>query len=399
MIALLFGTYNSRHAANSLLASDLRAAGFEVRECHEPLWEATRDKDAPYFAPLGLARLALRYLAAAARLARRFPASARGASLVVAGFNGQLDVLLARALAGGRRVLFAPLVTVSETLIDDRATYRDGTLAGRLLRALDRRTLAAADVVLIDTAAHRDYLIARLGAEPARVVVQYLGAEPAFAAAEAAGDAAGEADVANATDVASAARPLRVLGYSQYLPLHGNEVIAQAARLLTDDPSIAFELVGTGPERARVEPLLRALPNVTLVDWVPYEELPARIAAADVALGVFGTTDKARMVIPNKVYQAAQVGRAIVTADTPAIREVFVHGESAWLVPPEPRALADALLRLARDPDLRARLGRGARSAVERAAGPAVRAERLRAALAQRGLVAAAAPLVEGVAS
>src|SRR5690606_4177527 len=52
VIALLFGTYNSRHAANSLLASDLRAAGFEVRECHEPLWEATRDKDAPYFAPL-----------------------------------------------------------------------------------------------------------------------------------------------------------------------------------------------------------------------------------------------------------------------------------------------------------------------------------------------------------
>ncbi|MEW6272068.1 MAG: glycosyltransferase, partial [Thermodesulfobacteriota bacterium] len=337
VIALLFGTYNSRHAANSLLRADLRAAGFEVRECHEALWEETRDKDAPYFAPLGLARLALRYAASAARLVRRFPSHARGASLVVAGFNGQLDVLLARALAGRRRILFAPLVTVSETLIDDRGSYRDGSPAGRLLRALDRRTLGAADVVLIDTAAHRDYLVARLGVPQSRVVVQYLGAEPAFCPAAAAETAHAPGD-----------GPLRVLGYSQYLPLHGSETIAQAARLLPDDGRVALELVGTGPERAASDALLRGLPHVRLADWVPYHELPARIAAADVVLGVFGTSAKARMVIPNKVYQAAQVGRAIVTADTPAIREVFAHGESAWLVAPEPRALADALLLLAR---------------------------------------------------
>jgi len=389
VIALLFGTYNSRHAANSLLRADLRAAGFEVHECHEPLWEETRDKDAPYFAPRGLARLALRYVAAATRLARGFRARARDASLVVAGFNGQLDVLLARALARGQRILFAPLVTVSETLIDDRASYRDGSLAGRLLRALDRRTLAAADVVLIDTAAHRDYLLARFAVAPSRVVVQYLGAEALFSPPASADDAPAGGD----------ARALRVLCYSQYLPLHGSEVIAQAARLLPPDAGVELELVGTGPERARSDALLRDVACVRFVDWVPYDELPARIAAADVVLGIFGTTVKARMVIPNKVYQAAQVGRAIVTADTQAIREVFAHGESAWLVAAEPRALAEALLALAKDAELRARLGRGARAAVERSAGPVVRAERLRAALAERGVAPATAPLAESVAS
>jgi len=379
VIALLFGTYNSGHAANALLAADLRAAGVEVRTCHEPLWEETRDKHAPYFAPLGLARLAARYAAIARRLARRFPAAAREADVVVVGFNGQLDVLLARALDRRRRIVFAPLVTVSETLIDDREAYAAGSPAGHLLRALDRLTLAAADLIVIDTAAHRDYLVERFGIEPERVLVQYLGAEPAFAAA----GAARAAEPAEPLRAADAMRPLRVLSYSQYLPLHGSETVALAARLVPHDAGIVFELVGTGPERARSDAFVARLPHVRTVDWVPYDELPRRIAAADVVLGVFGRSAKARMVIPNKVYQAAAVGSAIVTADTPAIREVFAPGESVCAIEPTPRALADALLALAGDPARRTRLAHGARAAVARAAAPEVRAERLRTALAR----------------
>jgi glycosyltransferase involved in cell wall biosynthesis len=399
VIALLFGTYNSQHAANSLLVADLGAAGVVVRECHEPLWQETRDKNAPYFAPLGLARLALRYVASGLRLARRFAREASDADLVVTGFNGQLDVLLARLLDRRRRIVFAPLVTVSETLIDDRAAYSDRSPAGRLLRALDRLTLAAADLVVIDTAAHRDYLVEHFGVARARVLVQYLGAEPLFAppVAEPAPDAAGEHAAAVPAGNASApARTLRVLCYSQYLPLHGSEVIALAARLIPIDSGISFELIGTGPERARTDAFVRKLPHVRTVDWIPYDELPARIGAADVVLGVFGTSAKARMVVPNKVYQAAQVGRAIVTADTPAIREVFAHGESVYAIAPEPRALADALLALAGDPALRERLGRGARAAVARQAAPAVRAARLRAALGAEDAGTAAPPHAQG---
>lgn len=384
MIALLFGTYNSRHAANALLAGDLRAAGVTVRECHEPLWEETRDKNAPYFAPAGLARLALRYAAAARRLVRRLPADGAGASLLVVGFNGQLDVLLARLADRQRPILFAPLVTVTETLVDDRETYGQGSLAAHLLAALDRATLRAADLVLIDTAAHRDYLVERLGVAPEKIVVQYLGAEDAFAEAGARRWAAD----APAADAPPAAGTVRVLGYSQYLPLHGNETVALAARLIPPDAGIALELVGTGPERARSDAFVARLPHVRTVDWVPYADLPARIAAADVVLGVFGKSVKARMVIPNKIWQAAAVGSAIVTADTPAIREAFVPEESICVVEPTPRALADALLALARDPERRARLARGARAAFLRTASAEARAARLRTALAAPSLAA-----------
>ena len=75
-------------------------------------------------------------------------------------------------------------------------------------------------------------------------------------------------------------------------------------------------------------------------------------------LGVFGTTPKTGMVIPNKVYQSMACGRPVVTADTPAVREIFTPGEHLVCVPPgDPGALAEALARLSAGRDAAAELG------------------------------------------
>src|SRR6185369_6650774 len=122
--ACLFGTYTATHPANRLLAASLEAAGVALGHCHEPLWERTRDKDAAFFGGRNLARLGLAYLGAAWRLRKRFRALPPQ-DLIVTGFNGQVDVLLARRIAGRRaRIVFAPLVTLTETLVDDRRVYR-----------------------------------------------------------------------------------------------------------------------------------------------------------------------------------------------------------------------------------------------------------------------------------
>jgi glycosyltransferase involved in cell wall biosynthesis len=87
---------------------------------------------------------------------------------------------------------------------------------------------------------------------------------------------------------------------------------------------------------------------VRWLDWVPAAELPALVASHDVCLGIFGTGDKALRVVPNKVFQGAAAGCAVITSDTAPQRRVL--GDAAVLVPPgDPVALADALLRLAND--------------------------------------------------
>ncbi len=109
------------------------------------------------------------------------------------------------------------------------------------------------------------------------------------------------------------------------------------------------------------------------LDWVPAAELPALVAAHDVCLGIFGTGDKALRVVPNKVFQGAAAGCAVVTSDTAPQRRVL--GDAAVLVPPgDADALADALLGLAGD-----------REAAGRAAAHAARALAVEAVHARAG--------------
>jgi glycosyltransferase involved in cell wall biosynthesis len=128
------------------------------------------------------------------------------------------------------------------------------------------------------------------------------------------------------------------------IPLHGIDTILAAARLA---PEIPFRIVGSGQLDASLDD---RPDNVEWIPWVEYEDLAAEYDRAGCALGIFGTTDKTARVIPNKVFQALACGTPVVTADTPAARELLVDGQSALLVPPgDPAALAAAVRRIATD--------------------------------------------------
>jgi glycosyltransferase involved in cell wall biosynthesis len=119
---------------------------------------------------------------------------------------------------------------------------------------------------------------------------------------------------------------------------------------------------------------------------VPYELLDREIASSAMCLGIFGTSAKAARVVPNKVFQAMAVGRPIVTADTPAAREVLTDGEDAVLVPAgDPGALAEAMIGLASDPERRARLGANAHRRFVETGAPDVVARRFLASLDRLG--------------
>jgi glycosyltransferase involved in cell wall biosynthesis len=122
-------------------------------------------------------------------------------------------------------------------------------------------------------------------------------------------------------------------------------------------PEIAFRVIGSG----QLEGLLKARPaNVEWIRWVEYDRLPGELHRSGCALGIFGTSGKARRVIPNKAYQALACGAPLVTADTPAARELLTGGADAVLVPPgDPEALAAAIRRLSENQELAAQIGAG----------------------------------------
>jgi glycosyltransferase involved in cell wall biosynthesis len=348
--ALYFGTYDRDYPRNAQVISALRRAGVDVIERHVSVWEGRRDNWQAGAATA--ARLAL----AEAMLLRR----ERGDfDVVIVGYPGQLDLRAARRTAAGRPVVFNPLVSLFDTLVDDRGRFHAGSPAARVLRALDVRALRSASLVVADTEAHAGFLAGLANIPRDRVDVCFVGAEERVF-----------------TPGWSPAGPFTSLFVGKLIPLHGIETVLEAARLA---PELAFEVVGSG----QLEGRLAGRPsNVAWRPWVPYERLPLELHRAGCALGIFGTSAKAARVIPNKVFQALACGTPVVTADTPAARELLEQESSALLVPAgDPGALASALRRLAGAPELARRLGEGGRAAYETEASEDVLGRRWRALL------------------
>jgi len=347
---LYFGTYERDYPRNAQVISCLRGAGVDVIEHHVDVWGRSEHKFGP--GPGAAARLAL----AQVRLLGR---PRVGFDVLIVGYPGHFDVPRARRVARGRPLVFNPLVSLADTFVSDRGRFREGSFGARLLTRADRRALRLADLVVADTEANADFL-AELGGIPReRVRVCLVGAEervfePGWA-------------------------PLReftALFVGKLIPLHGLETILAAARLA---PEISFRVVGSGQLNGL---LADRPPNVEWLRWVDYERLPAELHRAGCALGIFGTSDKAARVIPNKAFQALACGTPLVTADTPGARELLVDGESALLVPPgNPAALAESLRRLANDNDLRVHLSGGGLYTYQQRASERVLGERWRALL------------------
>jgi glycosyltransferase involved in cell wall biosynthesis len=89
------------------------------------------------------------------------------------------------------------------------------------------------------------------------------------------------------------------------------------------------------------------LQNVTFLDFMPMEDLPHYLRSCDVALGIFGTSDKANRVIPHKVYDAIGCGVPVITAQNLAIGEKFTDGKEVFLCKTgDPHSLAQAVMRV-----------------------------------------------------
>lgn len=349
MRVLYFGTYERDYPRNAQVISCLRGAGVDVVERHVPVWEGREHK---FSAGLGSAL----HLARAERsLFRRLDGDF---DALVVGYPGHLDLPAAKRAARKRPVVFNPLVSLADTLVSDRRRYAADSRMATILRAVDRAAFRAADLVVADTAAQAAFF-EELGAR--RVAVCFVGAEERLFTPE--------------------WRPpaeFTCLFVGKLIPLHGLETILEAARRA---PELRFRLIGSG----QLQPLLERLPdNVDRRAWVDYERLPDELRACGCALGIFGTTPKARRVIPNKVFQALACGAPVVTADTPASRELLANERSALLVPPgDADALVHALRRLAADPELARRIAAGGLSAYRARASEAILGERWRALIAE----------------
>ena len=287
--------------------------------------------------------LPARYLRVAAKLLKA-PADY---DLACVGFLGQPLMPLMRRITR-RPILFDAFLSIYDTLCYDRRRFAPQSLAGRLAFWLDRTSCAQADLVMLDTQTHTHYFQQTFGIPAEKLTHLFVGCD----------------------ERVFFPRPTiqtgYVLFYGSFLPLHGIEVIVRAARLLQADTRIRFRVIGNGLEYGRIRRLAEALQlsNVDFAPPVPLSALPDQIAGATVCLGGhFAGSDKAQRVIAGKTFQCLAMGKPTIVGDNPANRELLTPGfDVAFCPPADPEALAQAILTLVNDPDLRAHLSENARA-------------------------------------
>lgn len=278
-------------------------------------------------------------------------------------FLGYSDVPLAWVLSRWRRVplVFDAFVLLHDTFVTDRGTVHRRSPTALFLRALEITACHLADVVVIDTVDHAERLAHRTRLDLRKIHVLHVGSQY-------------EEPCVDPPPVV----PFTVAFCGSFMPLHGVDVIVRAAALLAPEPAIRLVLVGDGQTKAEAVALAASLgcENVTFLEPRHDDALRGVLCDAALLLGVFGTSAKAQVVVPNKVVDALALGRPVITAGTPAIERLLDASQIRTVPPGDPRALADAILELFSDPDARHGLARaGRRGYEERFAPPARRLE------------------------
>jgi glycosyltransferase involved in cell wall biosynthesis len=136
-------------------------------------------------------------------------------------------------------------------------------------------------------------------------------------------------------------------------------MLRATARVRQAVPEVRLLLVGQGPLEAETRRLAAELGLEGTVVFAGFRTDARRLAAA---FDVF-TLSSTYEGLPIALIEAMALGRPAVVTRVGGTPEVVADGANGLLVPPrDPAALADGLLRLLGDPELRARMGAAARS-------------------------------------
>lgn len=336
MRLIYWGTYDPDRTRNRILATGLRLNSVEVIECNADIWAGVRDKSQVTKARIALTvmvrllrsypRLILRYL--------RLPEH----EWVLVGYFGHLDVIVIWPFAKLRRakIVWNAYISLYDTVVDDRHMISSWSPLAWVLHVWEWLCCRMVDLILLDTKAHASYFSRKYGIGASRIRSVWIGVEPErFPRDERPG----------MTRLGPA--PIRILHFGQMVPVHGIEVILRAAEL-TSDEEILWTIIGTGQDETKVQAALQngSLPKVEWTRFVPQPELIRLVHEADLCLGIFGTSEKAGRVIPNKVFETIVAGKPLITRDSEGIREILsAEMPGVYLVPPgDPEALVQAIL-------------------------------------------------------
>ena len=254
-----------------------------------------------------------------------------------------------------RRYDLPMLLEVNAPLFEERARY-DGLSLKRLARWSEAYAWRGADYALPVTRVLGAKVVAagvpesRICVIPNGINLERFGAAPDTTAAKRALGLEGRL----------------VLGFTGFVrDWHGIDSVIDLIAHDSVDALRHLLMVGDGPARAGLEAQAKRLgvsDRVTFTGVVNRDEVARYVAAFDIAL----QPAVVEYASPLKLFEYLMLGRAIVAPAQANILEVLTDGKNAVLFDPAcTGGLAEAIEQVSRDAELRQRIARGARAAID----------------------------------
>ena len=113
-------------------------------------------------------------------------------------------------------------------------------------------------------------------------------------------------------------------------------------------PDVALAVIGASPESDAGRRILARCPRARLIPWVPFEQIPAFLSAADVVAVPQRRTSDTIGQVPAKLLDAMALGRPVVSTRVSMIPEIL-EGCGLLVEPGDIAGLAAAIARLLDD--------------------------------------------------
>lgn len=220
-------------------------------------------------------------------------------SLCIVGFPGHSVVWFAIILFGRNKVIFDFFVSLFNSNIEDRKQYHKLSFNSIHMWFLDYFSLTISRFILIDTHAHRDFISQKFYINKQKFKVVYVGSDDLV--------------VFPKPKIINEIKTI-VHFHGTNTPLQGFIFIKEAAKILESYKDIEFHIYGFSGEETS---------NLKFFPRFEYKNISDILSKADIVLGIFGTTKKADIVVPNKVFEGIAAQKPVITVKSKAILEIF----------------------------------------------------------------------------
>lgn len=148
---------------------------------------------------------------------------------------------------------------------------------------------------------------------------------------------------------------LNICWWGTFIPLHGLDNILKAMQIL-QEKAVPFTCNLFGVNNSAYTEYANKIQTYQLEKHVSLRKdlsfaddslTHYLVDNCDLALGIFGNTEKARHAMPNKLAEALSMGIPSLTMKSSALNEFFDPEVDFWTCEPSPASIAEAILQIA----------------------------------------------------